>query len=58
MLLVDGDYCSKVEHECLKSWYDESNKKTVCEEFEPKSTCKGDRVLLGTLRTTRTSAKS
>ena len=41
MLLVDGDYCSKVEHECLKSWYDESNKKTVCEEFAPVSKCVG-----------------
>ena len=29
MLLVDGDYCSKVEHKCLKSWYDKSNKKVV-----------------------------
>ena len=44
MKLVDGDYCTDVDYECKKSWYDESNKKTVCEEFEPKSTCKGDRV--------------
>jgi hypothetical protein len=41
MLLVDGDYCSKVEHDCLKSWFDESNKKTVCEVFAPVSKCVG-----------------
>jgi formylglycine-generating enzyme len=44
MKLVDGDYCTDVDYECKKSWYDESNKKTVCEEFEPKSTCKGEKV--------------
>jgi hypothetical protein len=37
MKLVDGDYCSELEHKCLKSWYDKSNKKTICEEFEPAS---------------------
>jgi formylglycine-generating enzyme len=41
MLLVDGEYCSKVEHECKRSWFDKSNKKTVCEEFEPVSRCTG-----------------
>jgi formylglycine-generating enzyme len=44
MVLVDGDYCSKVEHECAKSWYDESNKKTVCEVFEPHARCIGDKT--------------
>lgn len=44
MLLVEGDYCSKVEHECEKSWYDESNKKTVCEKFSPHSRCIGDKT--------------
>ncbi|HKO48975.1 MAG TPA: SUMF1/EgtB/PvdO family nonheme iron enzyme [Polyangiaceae bacterium] len=44
MKLVDGDYCTDVDYECKKSWYDESNKKTVCEEFEPKSTCKGEKI--------------
>ena len=44
MKLVDGDYCTDVDYECKKSWYDKSNKKTVCEEFEPKSTCKGEKV--------------
>jgi hypothetical protein len=41
MQLVAGDYCSEVEHECLRSWYDKSNKKTVCEEFKPLSKCVG-----------------
>jgi formylglycine-generating enzyme len=41
MVLVDGDYCSKVEHDCEKSWYDESNKKTVCEKFAPHARCIG-----------------
>jgi hypothetical protein len=41
MALVDGDYCSEVEHECKKSWYDKSNRKKVCEEFEPRSKCVG-----------------
>src|SRR5687767_13252597 len=37
MKLVDGDYCTEVEHECARSWFDKSNKKTVCEEFKPTS---------------------
>ena len=41
MALVDGDYCSEVEHECRRSWYDKSNRKTVCEEFEPRAKCVG-----------------
>jgi formylglycine-generating enzyme len=44
MKLVEGDYCTKVEHSCLKSWYDQSNKKTVCEEFAPSAECAGERV--------------
>lgn len=43
MLLVVGDYCSRVEHRCKRSWFDPSNKKTVCEEFEPVSRCVGTR---------------
>jgi formylglycine-generating enzyme required for sulfatase activity len=27
----------------LRSWYDKSNKKTVCEQFEPPSRCVGDK---------------
>lgn len=41
MVLVEGDYCSKVAHDCERSWYDESNKKTVCERFASKARCIG-----------------
>src|ERR1700761_7038936 len=45
MKLVDGDYCSELDHKCRKSWYDKSNKKTICEEFEPGSaSCTGSKV--------------
>ncbi|MFO7178018.1 MAG: SUMF1/EgtB/PvdO family nonheme iron enzyme [Pseudomonadota bacterium] len=44
MQLVDGLYCTKVEHKCKRSWYDKSNKKTVCEEFEPTVRCIGKEV--------------
>ncbi len=44
MKLVEGEYCTEVEHDCKKSWYDKSNKKTVCEEFEPVSRCVGEKV--------------
>src|SRR5512138_3827247 len=44
MVLVEGDYCSKVDHDCEKSWYDESNKKTVCERFAAKARCIGDKT--------------
>jgi hypothetical protein len=44
MKLVDGEYCSEVEHKCIKSWFDKSNKKTVCEEFEPTAKCVGEKT--------------
>jgi hypothetical protein len=44
MQLVEGEYCSKVEHECLRQWHDKSNDKIVCEEFAPKSTCAGTKT--------------
>ncbi|TKD06323.1 SUMF1/EgtB/PvdO family nonheme iron enzyme [Polyangium fumosum] len=44
MQLVEGEYCTEVEHKCKKSWFDKSNKKTVCEEFEPTSKCVGKKV--------------
>jgi hypothetical protein len=44
MQLVEGDYCSEVEHDCKRSWYDKSNKKTVCEEFAPVSNCVGTKT--------------
>jgi sulfatase modifying factor 1 len=43
MILVEGDYCTEVEHRCKKSWFDKSNKKTICEEFEPWAKCVGDK---------------
>ena len=44
MKLVDGEYCTEVEHTCLREWYDKSNKKTICEEFSPKARCVGKKV--------------
>ncbi|MFO0551002.1 MAG: SUMF1/EgtB/PvdO family nonheme iron enzyme [Polyangiaceae bacterium] len=44
MVLVDGDYCSEVQHTCLKEWWAEANKKRVCELFEEKSTCTGTKT--------------
>ena len=44
MVLVEGDYCTKVEHKCKKEWFAKSNKKRVCEEFEEKATCVGDKI--------------
>lgn len=44
MKLVDGTYCTEVDQKCLKSWHDKSNDKKICEEFEPKTTCIGDKV--------------
>jgi hypothetical protein len=44
MQLVAGEYCSDVEHNCLEEWYDESNKKRVCEKFEPVSKCVGSKA--------------
>jgi len=44
MQLVEGEYCTKVEHKCLKQWHDKANDKDVCEEFEPKSTCVGQKL--------------
>lgn len=44
MKLVDGEYCTEVEQTCLKSWFDKSNKKKVCEEFSPTVKCVGQKV--------------
>jgi formylglycine-generating enzyme len=43
MVLVEGDYCTKVKQVCKRHWYDKSNKKKVCEKFSPKSECIGKR---------------
>jgi hypothetical protein len=46
MVLVDGDYCSRLELACKKdqSWYANWNDKTICNEFEEPSTCVGSKV--------------
>jgi formylglycine-generating enzyme len=44
MVLVEGDYCSEVEHHCLRQWHSKANDKEVCEEFEPVSTCVGEKT--------------
>jgi formylglycine-generating enzyme len=44
MKMVEGEYCTDVEQVCLRSWFDKSNKKTVCEEFKSPSVCKGEKV--------------
>jgi formylglycine-generating enzyme len=41
MVLVDGDYCTDLEMKCLKSWFDTSNKKLICEEFARPTRCVG-----------------
>jgi len=45
MQLVEGQYCTEtdVDERCRQSWFDESNKKKVCEVFEPPISCKGER---------------
>src|ERR671937_226177 len=44
MVLVDGDYCTEVEVECLRSTYAKQNKKTICHEFKAPARCVGSRV--------------
>ncbi|HMJ13526.1 MAG TPA: SUMF1/EgtB/PvdO family nonheme iron enzyme [Polyangiaceae bacterium] len=44
MKFVAGEYCADTEHNCLKSWYDKSNKKTVCELFAPPTKCVGSKA--------------
>ncbi|MBM4363119.1 MAG: SUMF1/EgtB/PvdO family nonheme iron enzyme, partial [Deltaproteobacteria bacterium] len=43
MQLVSAEYCSEVEQTCKRSWYDPSNRKVICEEFEAPSRCVGTR---------------
>jgi len=44
MVLVDGDYCSRLELVCKDSWYAKWNDKTICNEFETPSKCVGRRI--------------
>jgi sulfatase modifying factor 1 len=41
MVLVEGDYCSKVKQTCLVQWYAPQNRKQVCEQFEQPTQCVG-----------------
>jgi len=44
MVMVEGEYCTDVEHKCLLEWYAPQNRKVVCEQFAPEATCVGQRV--------------
>jgi hypothetical protein len=45
MVLVEGEYCTEVEHTCLLEWFAPQNKKRVCEQFaEGSAKCVGSRV--------------
>ena len=45
MKLVDGDYCTKVEHKCTLEWFAPQNNKRVCEQFKDGyAKCTGKRV--------------
>ncbi len=44
MVLVEGEYCTKVQHTCLVEWYAPQNKKRVCEQFKPEAKCIGKRI--------------
>ena len=41
MVLVEGDYCTKVKQQCMIEWYAPQNNKRVCEQFEPRTECIG-----------------
>ncbi len=44
MVLVEGEYCTRVKHRC-KKWLDDSKLPFArCGEYEPKATCVGKRV--------------
>jgi sulfatase modifying factor 1 len=44
MVLIDGDYCTELETNCLRSTYAPQNKKTICWEFQKPTTCTGAKV--------------
>ncbi len=44
MKLVDGDYCTKVQQKCTKSWWGKANKKKICEDFDKPTKCIGKKV--------------
>src|SRR5688572_25214546 len=47
MVHVRHEYCEELEHRCIKSEYDKSNRITICHEFaEGQKTCRGERRLV------------
>ncbi|HEU5073439.1 MAG TPA: SUMF1/EgtB/PvdO family nonheme iron enzyme [Polyangiaceae bacterium] len=47
MVHVRHDYCPDLEHRCVESEYDKSNRITICHEFETgQKTCRGERRLV------------
>ena len=44
MVLVEGEYCTSVQHQCVVEWYAPQNKKRVCEQFAEKVKCTGKRI--------------
>lgn len=47
MVQVRHQYCEELEHHCVKSEYDKSNRITICHEFaEGRKTCRGQRRLV------------
>jgi sulfatase-modifying factor enzyme 1 len=44
MALVEGDYCTEVEHRCLVEWFAPQNNKNICEQFDGSAKCVGKRI--------------
>ncbi len=44
MVLVDGDYCTKLDVRCKKKWYAPQNHLWVCEEVQKPTRCTGSTV--------------
>lgn len=44
MHLIEGEYCSKVEHRCQISWHAPQNNVRVCEQFEEYAKCVGTKT--------------
>ena len=41
MVLVEGEYCTAVQQQCLVEWWAPQNRKKVCEQFKPPTRCVG-----------------
>ncbi len=44
MVLVEGDYCTDVQHTCRVEWFAPQNNKRVCEQFKEEAKCVGAKV--------------